>query len=467
MVLSALLPLALAGDPVLGRVPSAPVEASEPADSQLWERCVSEGSLPSALLKRARDLQHQALTEPESASIGLAALEDYAAHCPTLFMVRAGIAHARGRDAEAEAALAKAESLADWPEIVRAVAVAADRAGDPSRLDDAVAASPEDATIRMRWIRSKPPSEQTSLLRQALRIHPDDAALQRAAIAILAERGNRLEAIAHGRAALKRLDDPQLLALVDELDAPHRGRGPRRPSHAPQVRVLDDGTEEITVFSPAVARETLTRRLHELGWSRESPVTGGTRYRSVNNVQPWITVYDDGRVDVQRSGVVDMPLRKRTRRLGYSGLDVGEVPSGDYGGVTFGRNVVSRRKLRAKRTAVMENIWLEVSAWRMARDLVVVRTQLDEVLPGKLTALWDDGIPLSGSGHIDDPAERRQAILRHWASRACSDAGDAARVVITRFVLFEIDDSEFPSTAQEIDSAVASSPCDTAWSLPR
>ena len=429
----------------------------------LWDRCVEEHRLPSVYADQGRALQRLALKAPENALEGLKDLEVYGSQCPTLFMTQAGIAHGQGRNAEARDALETAESLGAWPEVLRAIAIAYARAGDPSRLAEAVQTNPNDGPLRMRWITSLSPSAQAPMLREAIQRHREDPQTLIHALTMLSQGGRRLEAIERGQEAVARLDDPELHATVEGLLAPHSKPDAPRPRLPGEIRILDDGTEEITVYSPTRARQALTKRLHDLGWTEESQVAGGTRYRSLATVKPWVIIYDDGRVKVQERGTVNTTKRKNTARLGYSGIDLGEAPNGKYGGVTLGSNVISKRKLRAKRAKLMEDIWLEVSTWRQARDRIVVQNQLDATLPTQLTNLWNDGVPLYGDMPLTTRAERRNAILDHWASRGCSEAGDAARTIIARFVELEINDSATPTTPEEIQRAEQNNRCGHAW----
>lgn len=423
------------------------------ASSDLWNRCVEEGRATPAQAERGRTLQRQVFVNKQIAQAGLDSLAEAAPGCPTVFMVRAGLLHANGLDDAARRDLGRAAALAPWPEVLRADAVASDEGGDPSKLEAAVEANPQDAALRLRFIQTLPPSERTTMLREALDLHPDSQAIAEAAILGLAESGYLLEAVKRGRELLAR--HPSLRALVDQLDAQFSGPPAPRERRPSEVRTLDDGTEEVIVYSPNVARERLTERLVELGWNQQKSINGGTRYQSLASGKPYVDVFDNGEIHVQESGVVRTAKPDQSVRLGRSGVDLG----GGTSAVTFGASAVSKKKLRGERTALMESIWLEVTEWRQARGNVEFQAAVMEDLPDKLAALWENGTPLYGEKVLATPAQRRQAMLDHWSSRGCTEAGESVRKSVSTFLELEVNESETPLTAAEITAAEAADLC--------
>lgn len=151
-----------------------------------------------------------------------------------------------------------------------------------------------------------------------------------------------------------------------------------------------------------------------------------------------------------------------------SGLGVGRTGlrlSGDNPvGVSISE-LVSARKLRPDRIRLMEDIQYEISAWRQAKTREAFAKALDEQLPDKLQALWDHGIPMYGEGTLETRAERRQALLSHWSTRACSPEGDAAAERIALFLEREVGESEHPMTAAEVRHAEHVETCDRVLKL--
>lgn len=219
-----------------------------------------------------------------------------------------------------------------------------------------------------------------------------------------------------------------------------------------------DGSWEVVVRRPDAAREALVARLAELGWAPAEEVRGGQRYRSNAPVQPFVTIYEDGRVEVQEHGVVTLRDPPEGIRLGRTGVRLGGP------GITVSE-VISARKLHPRRMALMEAIRSEVTALRVAHDDIAWASQLDAHLPRALQALWDHGEPLYGAETLPDAPARRRALLAHWGSRACTPDGDAAAAVVARFLQLEVDPGPTPSTDAERAHAEAHAAC--GRTLPR
>ncbi|MEZ4323230.1 MAG: hypothetical protein R3F61_37545 [Myxococcota bacterium] len=422
----------------------------------LTDRCVAEGRADRIQAARLESLRTRSFREPEDVLAELESVGDLAPECPVVWMLAAAVERGRGREDEALAHLDRALDVAGaWPEVKTAHAVAHAHTGEVRYLE--AARREGDLGLDLLWIRSLPGSEQVAEWRSLLERYPMDAVAVLAALEGLVEVGHPLEAVEAGLAALERFDDPALAERIARLRAPFEPPpGPRaRPS---EIRVLDDGTEEVIVYSPARARHELDARLAELGWMPAETVPGGMRYRTQTPVRPFVDVFDDGRVEVQESGVVTLPSAPSGLRVGRTGTRLGTVPSGDYGGVSVSE-VISARKLRPDRIRLMEDIWPEVTRWRQARARQQFATHLDEHLPDALQALWDEGVPMYGAGSLDTPAERRRALLDHWGSRACSAEGDAAADRVSRFLRLEVQASEERLTEEEVRAAEVSADC--------
>jgi hypothetical protein len=423
----------------------APVLAND-APPSMWDRCVSEDRLSAMGLQEVRETM---AAHPPGSSGKLTALdtllESYG-DCPALYMQRAGVYHGKGRPDMALLDLKKAAAIGpDWPEVQRALAVALHRSDDGAGevLDTAIALNPDDGLLKIYQAAERAPSERPDLLKAAVSAHPDDADVAVAAVDALVEAGRPLEAVALARERQLHLDDPRLAERIGTLDRPFDDEEEIRIRRPAEFRTLEDGTEEVIVYSPEKARKQLENRLAQLGWTEAKPIGGGVRYKTDKPVQPWVEIYDDGRVVVQKKGFVGTP--QGTLQPGQSMIPV-----------------VSERKLRKKRTKLMEDIWYEVTEWRQARIRVAFQEQLGERLPDQLTAVWEDGVPMYGEGSLDNAVARRKELLDYWATRACSPDGEAARDVVRTFIARVVQESPHPATGPEIQAAERKCACEGA-----
>jgi len=359
-----------------------------------------------------------------------------------VWMARAGRLHGEGRDAEALAALRYASELGpDWPEVQRALAVALHRAGGAGEvLQRAIELSPEDGLLKLFQAAESPVSQRPELLMAAVDAHPDDLDVALAATDALMEAGRPLEAIAFARERSTHLDDPALRARIAELEAPFVVDHTERERRPTQFRTLPDGTEEVIVYSPGAAKRELDFRLRMLGYGEVKRIPGGRRYQSTIALAPWVEVFDDGRVEVQERGLIEAPE--------------GRLPDGEKM-----IPVISKRKLRGRRTQLMEDIWYEVTVWRQAKIRVAFQEQMDERLPDQLVAIWEQGEPMYGQEVLGDARARRAALLDYWSSRACTEDGDYARKRVETFLRRVVQESDQPASIGELEAAEERCPC--------
>lgn len=406
-----------------------------------FDRCVVEGTLDPIAREALRETVRRSLTEPAAMLPELNRLALAHPACDAVWMARAGAQHAMGDDASAVVSLRRAAEVATGREATRALAVALHRQGEGGTvLVRAAAASVEDPLLQILAARERPLSERAGALRDALEHHPGDADLARELVLTLESSGRPQEAVATGRALLQRIDDAELQALVDRIEAPFVVADTRRPTHPAEMRTLQDGTTEITVYSSGGAKRRLIERLGALGYTAEREVKGGVRYRSATPARPYVDLFDDGRVEIQEAGKVAVER---------SMYPEGQNP------IPF----ISRRKLQPDRERLMEAIWLEVTAWRQARELEAFQRHVTTELPAQLTRLWEEGVPLYGGPTLATQIERRDALVDHWATRACSGDGDVVRSAVEAFLRYEVQESAVPLTADQVRSIEARSIC--------
>lgn len=403
------------------------------------ERCEASGRLGALDRAAARESLRASIVDPSGGLVELDRLTAAWPRCDALWMARAGVLHTLGRDADALVSLRRAEAVATGPEARRALAVALHHQGAGGAVLLAAAEEGEDPLLALLAAREAPLSERGAVLQEAVRRFPDHEGLALETVDTLRRAGRPREAVTFGRAWLEGHESERLAVLVAAVDAPFSGEKEQRPLRPAEFRQLADGTEEVVVYSSGRAKRALVERLDVLGYTAAETVDGGVRYRSERPVTPYVDVFDDGRVEVQEKGrVKPAPLPDPSQQM---------IPS------------ISARKLRPDRIRVMEAIALETATWQQALTMERFQSQIDEVLPDQMTALWEHGTPLYGDGLLVTTAERRDALIAHWASRACSAEGDAVRGIVERFLRNVVQESPVALGPEAREAAERRSMC--------
>lgn len=400
-------------------------------------QCAVDGSLDPLGRASLVSVIEDRIRQPTATEARLDALIARYPRCGELYRLRAASRHGRGASAAARTDLERAIELGDEG-AERALAIHAHHRGDGGELLQDAAEAGDDPWLWVLRSRELPPSQREGWLAQGMKRFPGDPDIVLERVEALATGGSPKRAVAVGRAFLETREHPILERRLAAIDDPFDGEEGPRARRASEVRMMEDGTEEVVVYSPERARLEVVRRLESLGWTDVKAIDGGYRYRTDDTVQPWIEIYDDGRVNVQKSGFVKVKSNSLAT----------PIP------------IISARKLRGRRTELMEEVWLEVTTWRQALTRVRFRAQLDEVLPDQLTALWTRGTPFGSGPDLQTVGERRRALLDHWSSRACSPEGDAARLVVARFLLLEVAESQAGLPVEEVAAAEARCTCE-------
>ena len=89
-----------------------------------------------------------------------------------------------------------------------------------------------------------------------------------------------------------------------------------------------------------------------------------------------------------------------------------------------------------------------------------------EDIPDWLDGVWYEGVDTWRDIPYETPEERRRVILDYWISRNDNPYGDAVRVAIEEYMLFEIQTSSTPYTDEEIAWANATRRCQRELVLP-
>ncbi len=227
------------------------------------------------------------------------------------------------------------------------------------------------------------------------------------------------------------------------------------PSSPMEVVVIGDS-------EVAIARQGVIERFGEHGWRLARTRRGTLVFRGPSR---WM-----GRLLVSASGDVEARVPALTlstpqgRAVAYEpgqtlGRPDGATPVRRPGGPRLEDvDVVVRLAGPAKVRAVQSTALAAVApALRRYREAVFAqhhRRQVDRVLT-RLDRLWVDGSALDGGPPLATWSDRRQAVLRFWASRTGTTEGRAMRDAVARWFRAVVMASEHPATAEELDVAEA------------
>lgn len=223
-----------------------------------------------------------------------------------------------------------------------------------------------------------------------------------------------------------------------------------------------DVDEEVVVwggYAVRQARAQVVRSLEEIGWEKVRERDGRLVFRPP---EPWMgraVLYRDGRLDFRRRWVT--PQSPEAAHLGPTDPEADPMPFGAdidrevYGvqGRLVGMGPASRTKLAAVHRRTLEAVRPDLDAYVETVQVTAFRTALEE-LPARLDDLWDRGTPLEpGAPVLATRAERRQAVLALWASRADTPEGDATARAVVVWLSEVVQVSQWPCTADELDAA--------------
>ena len=252
---------------------------------------------------------------------------------------------------------------------------------------------------------------------------------------------------------------------------------PAGPEEPPLERDAE-GVHEITVYGEVALRErreAVGERMEELGWTvrdrgdqvvflpprswmprisltREGLLLMNPRLASVDNVR-----YTDRSREVTRA---DLPAADRLH-----GRFIGTERGPPTMGVGPQVMIVGPRITSRVFGDVLEAIRPELEAYRAT----LWRTAHEErlaILPNQLDTLWEEGRPLEGSGWLDTPEARRQAVLSYWSDRADTPEGHAIADVVEQWLGSVVQRSAHPVTAREVAEAHRARADDRTLDLP-
>lgn len=211
-----------------------------------------------------------------------------------------------------------------------------------------------------------------------------------------------------------------------------------------------DGIEplEVIVYSELLvrqAREKLMQTAAAEGYTDVIRKKGRTILR--HDAMPWkgeVVLYDSGRVEVKRQPVRFEPaLFDPDKPLSWISCVIPILC------LRTGGQTVSKRRYRSYERNVMAAIEPEIRDWNeKISDLAIDRKV--GTLGERLTALWEQGVPLEGDTPIPTPEGRKAALVAFWDSRTDNDWGVRVQQAVEAFVRAEVQTSAHPFTPDEL-----------------
>lgn len=223
----------------------------------------------------------------------------------------------------------------------------------------------------------------------------------------------------------------------------------------PPVTSGQDAGETMIIYDEREVvrlRQELGRTIQAEGYKEGKRRGNQTLYRPLTAWKPTVVIHEDGLMTLQRSPVrVEAPGRK-DNPLNYLWC----LPPFTPMCVRIGGQIVSEPKLDAAKGRVADVVHEPTERWRRALISQSMQERLDQELPSRLDRMWVSGQPLEGEGpSLLTAAQRRQAILAYWASRADTPEGHLVAGAIEEFILRVIQTSGSPASQDELDQANA------------
>lgn len=215
---------------------------------------------------------------------------------------------------------------------------------------------------------------------------------------------------------------------------------------------LDWGDEEIVVVGESDvqrARAALVTKLESLGFTAMRK-DGKTVFRPPSRWMGRLTIDDDGWIDWGD------PL------LVFNRFVIGNAPGITAQGQALpsaGATITAEftpfpepKKRQHVHDSVADALVEELRAYQETLEGRALTRAL-EVLPGRLDALWLEGVPLDGNAWLAEPRERRDTVLEHWVSRSDTISGRAAAQATGAWIRGTLQDTEHAFARWELQQA--------------
>ena len=245
--------------------------------------------------------------------------------------------------------------------------------------------------------------------------------------------------------------------------------GPSRAEDSTHTEDADSNaaSEELIIMGEmeiARRRGEVVRNLKMMGYREGKTKNGRTVYKPETPYHPTVILDDDAWMRIKRTPVRIDPPGAKDNRLRYLWClpPLTITPAC----IQAGGQVISKRRLAHFKEDVVRSTRYEMGQWQSAVVAHAMDKRLGEEIPDMLEQIWTAGLPESNNGPVLETfAERRNAILQFWSSRACVKEGAQARVVVSDFIEYTIQTSENRASTEEIEKANQDQRCPDAAPL--
>ena len=233
----------------------------------------------------------------------------------------------------------------------------------------------------------------------------------------------------------------------------------RFPGEAPEETVIADWHTELTR-----ARRELDQRLESMGWTEHRRRGDWVIYTNPSPWKPKIKVHQDGWMEIRRRGV-------HVSRPEVVDLNGWETPLelmlcvvAPFACIHLEGLLVSDPILERQKQIVVNGA---SGAMQHVADTLADRhfSERLENLPIELDSIWLMGVDPLTQASLEAFSARRAALLERWVFPADNAHGDEVRKAVEDYLLFMVQTSEHPLTAEEIESVNRRRQCTRALSL--
>ena len=184
-----------------------------------------------------------------------------------------------------------------------------------------------------------------------------------------------------------------------------------------------------------------------------------------SSYKPTVVIDDDGWMMVKRSPIRIDPPGKRDNKLRYLWC----LPPFTITPlcIKVGGQTISKRRLQSHKERVVRGTAGYAREWRTAVIELAMDSRLGRDIPNMLDSIWTKGHTGEAEGMVlDSYADRRDALMQFWSGRSCVAEGEQARKLVHDFIVYEVQQSDHPATAEEIRQANAAQRCPNTTLLP-
>jgi hypothetical protein len=227
--------------------------------------------------------------------------------------------------------------------------------------------------------------------------------------------------------------------------------------------------EIVVIDDQAVKRaaEEMGQELEDLGYEKARRRGDRTVYTHDTGWRHKVVVHDDGWVYFRQR---PPHVRKPDMDTAWSDLPVvpwlicAPMPTAC---VSLGTVAVRRQLKHQDKERTMQATGDELRVFADAVANEALATRLYEEVPALLDSIWLHGVhPEAPETVLETREQRRRAVLDFWLSRTDNPYGDAVRIVVETYMIYEIQFSDAPFTPEELEWANAARTCQRSLEIP-